>query len=178
MFTLPPRREPAVTLLELMTVMLVIAILAVLLIPVTQQIRRRLEKTRCIANLIALHAGMDSYVQDKHGWPQIPVAYKTDQAVLAQTWIDTLKPYGLAQKNWICPTTDYNMGSPDLGLQDNRRIDYTPFPYGRNQQDPFRYANQPWFIENGDMHGNGNLMIFSDGHTEELVDYLRRMKQH
>lgn len=178
MLTLQPRRARAVTLLELMTVILIVAILAVLLVPVTQQIKRRLEKTRCIANLIGLHGGMDAYVQDKHSWPQIPVAYNADQTALAQSWVDTLRPYGLAEVNWLCPTTDYNLGSPDRGNPQNRRIDYTPFPYGRNPQDPFRYANQPWFVEKGDMHGNGNLLIFPDGHTEELVDFLRRMKQH
>ena len=111
-------------------------------------------------------------------WPQIAVAYQGDQPALATAWIETLKPYGLSQINWICPTTQKNLGAPDLSDPNNVRVDYTAFPYGRNPQDPFRYATQPWFIENSDVHGNGQLLIFPDGHTAELVDFFREMKAH
>ena len=157
---------------------LVIAILLVLTFPVVGQVQRRLEKTRCIANLRSLHVATNTYVQDHHVWPQVAVAYQADQTALATAWIEALKPYGLTQVNWICPTTQKNLGAPDLTDPKNVRVDYTAFPYGRNPQDPFRYSNQPWFIENGDVHGNGNLLIFPDGHTEELVDFFLRMKVH
>lgn len=178
MFFPSSRRERALTLVELITVILVVAVLVVLVAPVASQFKRRLEKSKCINNLKGLHIGMQAYVQDKHSWPQIPIEYKADQKVQAELWIDVLKPYGLTQINWVCPTSQYNLGSPDLNNPDNARLDYTPFPYGRSQQDPFRYSNQPWFIENGDMHGNGNILIFPDGHAEELVDFLKRMKKH
>ncbi len=173
-----PRRVRAFTLLELITVILVVAILMVLLIPVVGQIQRRLEKTNCIGNLRGLHVATASYVQDRHSWPQIPITYAQDQKALATAWIAALKPYGLIQINWICPTIQKNLSAPDLMNPDNLRIDYSPFPYGRNPQDPFQYSNQPWFIESGDIHGNGNLMIFPDGHSEELVDFLKRMGKH
>ena len=180
--SMPPtrfrRRQLAFTLLEMMTVILVISILVLLLIPVVGQVKRRLEKTRCIANLRALHVATNSYLQDHHNWPQIPVAYNADQATLATAWIEVLKPYGLTQINWICPTIQQNLAAPDLSDPTNVRVDYTAFPFGSKPQDPFRYATQPWYIENADVHGNGNLLIFPDGHSAELADFLRQMHAH
>ena len=169
------RAQRAVTLLELMTVILVFTILLVLFFPVVDQVKRRLEKTRCIGNLRSLHVATNTYVQDHHSWPQIPVVNGGDPKDLATAWIETLKPYGLTQINWVCPTTQKNLNAPDLNDPDNVRIDYTAFPYGHSPQDPYRYSTQPWFVEKGDVHGNGNLMIFPDGHSEELVDFYRRM---
>ena len=172
------RFQLAFTLLELTTVILVISILILLIIPVVGQVKRRLEKTRCIANLRGLHVATSSYLQDHHSWPQIPVAYDQDQATLATAWIAALNPYGLIQINWICPTIQENLSAPDLSDPNNIRIDYTAFPFGSKPQDPFRYSTQPWYIENADVHGNGNLLIFPDGHSAELVDFLKQMHAH
>ena len=38
-------------------------------------------------------------------------------------------------------------------------------------------VNQPWFVESGDVHGNGNLIIFPDGHVQELGDFLSVMQK-
>ena len=171
----PPRRG-AFTLLELIICMLVVAILFVLTFPVVNQVQRREEKIHCIANLRSLHVATNSYMQDHHSWPQIPVAYGQDQATLSTAWIEALKPYGLTQINWICPTTQKNLNNPDLNDSKNVRTDYTAFPYDKNPQSPFRYSTQPWYIENIDAHGNGNLLIFPDGHTAELVDFYRQMR--
>ena len=172
------RNRRAYTVLELVTVILVLSILLVLFFPVVGQVRRRVEKSRCLANLRGLHVATNSYMQDHHSWPQIAVTAGGDQATSAKAWIETLKPYGIEQINWICPTQQRNLEAPDLSDPSNVRIDYTAFPYGNKPQDPFRYATQPWFIENGDVHGNGQLLIFPDGHSEELGDYLKANRPH
>ena len=175
---LPLRRrsaQRAFTLLEFMTVILVVTILLVLFFPVVEQFQRRLEKVRCIGNLRSLHVATNTYIQDHHTWPQIAVVNGGEESTLATAWIETLKPYGLTQINWICPTTQKKLNAPDLTDPANVRIDYTPFPYGHSPQDPFKYANQPWFIEKGDVHGNGQLLIFPGGNAEELVDFYKRM---
>ena len=120
-----------------MIVMLVVAILFLLTYPVVNQVQRRVEKTRCIANLRSLHVATNSYMQDHHMWPQIAVTYQGDQTALATAWIETLKPYGLAQINWICPTTQKGLNAPDLHDPTNVRLDYTAFPYGSNPTGPF-----------------------------------------
>ena len=35
-------------------------------------------------------------------------------------------------------------------------------------------SRQPWFIETGDVHGNGNLIIFTDGSIAETNNVLSK----
>lgn len=170
--------QRAFTLLELITVILVVSILILLTLPVIDQVKRRAEKTRCIGNLHGLWVATNSYLQDHRIWPQVAVTPGSDPSASATAWIEILKPYGLSQVNWICPTIQYNMHAPDLADHDNVRVDYTAFPYSKNPQDPFRYSTSPWFVENGDVHGNGNLLIFPDGHSIELVDFFHQVRGH
>lgn len=159
-----------VTLLELVTVLLVIAILAVMLLPVLAQVQRRTEKAGCINNLRALHVAADSYLQDHHVWPQIS-SKGVEPKDLATSWINALAPYGLTQNNWICPTVQKALQNPDLTDHDNARIDYMATPFDKNPQTPFRWQMQPWFVEAADVHGNGNLILFPDGHVQELGEF-------
>ena len=164
-------RHRAFTLLELVTVILVITILIVMLLPVYQQLQVHFARTRCISNLRSLHVAANLFVQDHHAWPQIKNAGVT-RSVVATSWIAHLQPYGLDQINWICPTIQQQLGNPDLSNPANVRIDYTATPFDTNPQTPFKWAKQPWFVENGNVHGNGNLLVFPDGHVQELNDFL------
>ena len=165
-------RQRAFTLLELITVMLVVAILGVMLLPVYASIENRAARVNCMGNLRSLHVAVNLYLQDKKSWPQIKNAgvSRTD---VATAWIARLQPYGLDQINWICPSIQQLMGNPDLSDSANARIDYTATPFDTNPQTPFRWAKQPWFVENANMHGNGNLMVFPDGHVQALNDFIQ-----
>ena len=66
--------------------------------------------------------------------------------------------------------------NPDLTDHDNTRIDYTPMSFDSQPATPFRWTTMPWFVETSDNHGNGQLLIFSDGHVQELGDLLAGMK--
>jgi type II secretory pathway pseudopilin PulG len=168
----PPGGERAFTVLELASVVLVIAILSVMAMPVYQQVLIRSARSKCMENLRNLHVAANLYVQEHHSWPQI----KNDgisRSVLATKWIARLQPYGLDQINWICPTIQQLMGNPDLSNPNNVRVDYTATPFDSNPRTPYRWAKQPWFVENGNMHGNGNLIVFPDGHIEQMNDVLR-----
>jgi hypothetical protein len=33
---------------------------------------------------------------------------------------------------------------------------------------PHQWPRQPWFAEVGDVHGNGNLIVFTDGSISDL----------
>jgi prepilin-type N-terminal cleavage/methylation domain-containing protein len=163
--------ERGFTLLELMTVVIVIAILLVMVQPVVIQVQNRAARTKCIENMRGLQVATNLYLQDHHAWPQI----KNDgisRQTLATKWIARLQPYGLDQINWICPTLQEMMGNPDLSNSNNVRIDYTATPFDSNPQTPFKWSKQPWFVENGNMHGRGNLLVFPDGHVAQMNDFL------
>ncbi len=162
--------------MELVTCVIVVAILLVMLFPVYSQVVRRMERVKCMGNLKGLHVAADLYLQEHHMWPQVGTK-GADPKTVASTWISTLQPYGPVQINWICPTQQKLLLNPDLSNPENTRIDYVATPFDRNPLTPMRWAGQPWFVESGDVHGNGNLLIFPDGHIQELGDFLSVMKK-
>lgn len=164
------------TLLELMTAILVISILVVMIFPVINNVQSRMEKVRCVGNLRSLHVAANLYVQEHHSWPQIP-SHGIPASNVAASWINALQPYGLAQINFICPTTQRLLGSPDLTDPNNARLDYLSTPFDSNPQTPFKWSTQPWFIESGNVHGNGNLIIFPDGHVEDLYTLMAEQQK-
>ncbi len=170
------RRQSAFTLLELLTCVIVVAILMVMLVPVYSQIVRRMERAKCIGNLKSLHVAASLYVQEHRMWPQVATK-GVDPKTVASNWISTFQPYGLAQLNWVCPTMQKLLQNPDLNDPDSARVDYMGTPFDRNPMTPMRWSTQPWFIETGDVHGNGNLIVFPDGHVQELGDFLSLMKK-
>ena len=160
------------TLLELTISILVIAIVITMLFPVFGSLRSRSERIRCIANLRSLHVAASLYVQEHKMWPQIAVNSGSSAKDNATQWIDAFQPYGLAQINWICPTIQRSLQSPNFSDPDNTRIDYAASNFDTNQQSPYQYSTQPWFVESADVHGNGNLLIFPDGSIQTLNELL------
>ena len=158
--------------MELMAVLIVISILVVITAPGISYLRARSQKVQCLSNLRSLHVAAGSYVQDNHQWPQITVTTPGDPAN-AHAWISALQPYELAQINWVCPAIQQALGSPDLTNPDNARVDYYATPFDTRERSPFQYSRQPWFNETADMHGNGQEIIFPDGHIEEAGDLIR-----
>jgi prepilin-type N-terminal cleavage/methylation domain-containing protein len=160
----------AFSLLELCIVIVVVGILAVLLIPVLGKMQARAQRAQCMANLRSLYAATELYIQQNGSWPQIPLSDESDAAELihAKTWIAALAPFGPTQKTWICPTIQSGMGNPDLNKPENMRIDYGMTTFDDKPTTPHQWPRQPWFAEVGDVHGNGNLMIFTDGSIMDL----------
>ena len=165
------RHRAAFSLLELMTVIMIIALLAVLTFPAINMVRQRAEKIRCTGNLRNLYYGANSYVQDKGSWPQInPSLMKTNSTEYAAEWIAALEPFGIGRDVWICPTLQRNMNNPDYIKPANARTDYFATPFDEKRLTPYQWQTQPWFIERGSVHGSGNLLIFTDGRIESLDD--------
>ena len=157
------------TVLELMMGLVIAAILGVLLLPAIQSVRNRVEKVNCMSNLRNLSAAANLYIQQNGHWPQIsPVLMSSDRIAYSKAWIAALEPMGISAKGWICPTVQHSWGGPDYLKPDQIRIDYIPFPFDEKQMTPYRWSGSPWFVENADAHGNGNLIIFTDGSIREL----------
>ncbi len=63
---------------------------------------------------------------------------------------------------------------PDYNDPAHARIDYIATPFDDKPFTPHQWPRQPWFIESGDVHGNGNLLIFTDGSISEVNDLIPR----
>ena len=150
-----------------MTVIVIILLLASLIMPTVSAFRRKAQRAQCVNNLKNLQVAAASYINQNSSWPQIdPKGVKTGEH--AKGWIAALRPFGISEKNWICPAAQELLGNPDYMKEKNTRIDYMPMPFDSHYYTPYKWGNQPWFVEKGDMHGDGNLIIFPDGRVEGL----------
>ena len=138
----------------------IIGILATLLIQSFDSLRGKAERAKCESNLRSLFVATASYVEDQKTWPQISTQDYGKPAYV-DAWVAALTPYGIARINWICPSAQRAFENIDYVAKP--RLDYMPTPFGPEPREPYMYSMQPWFIERGDVHGSGNLMIFTDG---------------
>jgi prepilin-type N-terminal cleavage/methylation domain-containing protein len=163
------RARPAFTLLELFIVLAIVGILATLTLPLYSMLRARAQRFQCTANLRSLYISADLFVQQNGSWPQIPrTSSATGSEDQAKAWIDALAPFGASAKTWICPTMQGLLGQPDYWNPENARIDYIPMSFDDKPTSPHQWPGQPWFLETGNVHGNGNLIIFTDGSISDL----------
>jgi prepilin-type N-terminal cleavage/methylation domain-containing protein len=163
-------RDGAFSLLEIAVVLVIVGILVVILLPVVSTMRARAERVQCTANLKNLYAAADLCLQQNGSWPQISMADDSDasEQEYARNWINALSPFGPKQKTWICPTIQSLLHSPDLSKPENVRLDYVPMTFDDKPTTPHEWPRQPWFVETGDVHGHGNLIIFTDGSISDL----------
>lgn len=124
-----------------------------------------------MSNLRSLHAGFSSYLQD-HGfiWPQNPfVAGKdetTEDSEEAQWWFERLKDYGPTRENWLCPSERGKWA--EVNDPDHFDSSYVPSSFDETPNIAYRWALQPWLIERGGFHDQGQAnAIFPDGHINK-----------
>jgi type II secretory pathway pseudopilin PulG len=162
-----------------MTACVVIGILATLLIPVISSLAARAQRASCTANLRTLYVATESYVQQNGSWPQIPITDSSDeaQAAYAKAWIAALSPFGPGQRSWICPTVQHKLHDPDLSKPENIRIDYRAVYFDDKPITPHKWPRMPWFAETQDVHGNGQLIIFTDGSVSDLKTVAAQAQQ-
>ena len=169
------RKNQGFTLLELVTSILIIAILFTIGAALFSDMRVRADKIKCMANLRGLYAGTELYCQENGQWPQIETeTLESDELYYCQQWIAALKPYGLTQINWICPTHQRMINDPDLHEPKNLRVDYLAMPFDDKLLTPHLWPKQPWFIERFNEHAGGNLIIYTNGQVESLREALRK----
>jgi len=153
-------RESGFTVLEILTVLVVISILATMIFASYSALRDKARRASCINNLLNLHVGMASYLTDHDGlWPQVPNDNLRDPN-FAMGWVNVLRPYKLTEINWICPSVQAALG---VNYMKYPRLDYLPTPFGTQVRAAYQYGTQPWFVERADIHGDGNMLIFANG---------------
>ena len=153
----------------------IVAILAVLIAGAVGHLRSRAQRVQCMANLKSLCAATELYRQQHGQWPQIVVDRSADDSgqQYAQQWIGALAPFGASAKTWICPSLQQLLGNPDYTEPDSMRVDYFAMPFDDKPTTPHEWPRQPWFIERADAHGNGVLIIFTDGSISDSTTLIR-----
>lgn len=163
------RRLGAFTLLEVLTVALIVGILTLLVFAGIARLQARAQRMQCMANLRSLYSAAELLVQQNGAWPQIArTDSETGGEEFARAWIDALAPFGTTPKTWICPTMEQLLKGIESTQADSARIDYIPMSFDDKPITPHQWPQQPWFIETGDVHGSGNLIIFTDGSIGDL----------
>ena len=89
-------RTSAFTLIELLTVIAVIGILAAILIPVIGNVRQKADEATCLNNLRQIGAAMGLYQSDHKGVFPAAVEDWTGPAGQRGLWFEQLANYGLA----------------------------------------------------------------------------------
>jgi hypothetical protein len=129
----------------------------------------RAQRAQCTANLRNLYLAANLYVQQNGSWPQIGYGdSETAGQDYAKAWITALQPFGPTAKTWICPTIQNLLGNPDYMQPGNERSDYLVMNFDDKPTTPHRWPRAPWFVETGDVHGNGNLIVFTDGSISDV----------
>src|SRR5437773_2011951 len=90
-------RKGGFNLLELLTVIAIISLLAAMLLPSLSRAKTRSQSTQCKNNLHQIGLGLSLYVGDHHNYPQYGayLATQTVQTVRYQwipPWFERLKP--------------------------------------------------------------------------------------
>ena len=63
-------------------------------------------------------------------------------------------------------------GHPDYNNSANARLDYFPMSFDDKPTTPHQWPRQPWFVETANVHGHGNLIIFTDGSAGQTDDLI------
>ncbi|MDG1302324.1 MAG: prepilin-type N-terminal cleavage/methylation domain-containing protein [Opitutae bacterium] len=85
------RRGAAFTLIELLTVIAVIGILAAILIPAIGKVKERANETKCVSNLRQIGLAMKIHAGENHG--NLPMPYSQSGPKGEVIWFDYLLPY-------------------------------------------------------------------------------------
>lgn len=153
----------AFTVIEVLAVVAILAVLLALILPVLEKIRPRFERALCMNNLKNLRVAFSGYATD--GWPQVPKEIKLGTLTEQRWWLEkTEKELGLTKNSWQCPTIRRLFS--DQPEKDRPLIHYLPTPFSKEPNRANKSSQMPWFIEIGDAHGQGNLLVRQNGTVE------------
>jgi prepilin-type N-terminal cleavage/methylation domain-containing protein len=157
------KKDRAYTILEILAVVAILSVLLALSFPALEKVRPLAERVICMNNLRNLRSAFTSYATD--GWPQVPKEIKLGSLAEQRWWLEkTEKDLGLSKSSWQCPTIRRQFASAPE--KDRPLIHYLPTPFSKEPNRANKSPQMPWFIEIGDAHGQGNLLVRQNGTVE------------
>ncbi len=165
-------RRSGFSLLELILVISLMGILGTMVAPSLTAFRNRAERLVCNNNLRSLHVSLASYLADNKQWPQISEELQEEQ--VARFWVDTLTDYGGTQGVWQCPSWRRLYSERPEDFSHNPIIHYIPSQFDEHHSTPTRWPRQPWVMEVGSFHGDGNMFISTDGSIHSINEFLQK----
>lgn len=156
-------------MLEVLAVLLTITILLLLFIPNYSRMVAAAQEVMCASQMRSIRLALGDYLQD-HGsvWPQPEPGM--EGAALRQFWLSTLRPYGVTEKTWQCPTIKQSLREEDLAGEFG--MHYVPTEFDATPDIANRWSTQPWLIEAANAHGDGPLICFPDGSVKSMSKVL------
>jgi type II secretory pathway pseudopilin PulG len=153
-------------------VLVIICILAVMIFESYQSFVARAGRVQCASNLRSLHVALAAYTLDQNHWPQNP--YEIGDPQFDTWWMREMSRYSLGRSNWECPTFKrmQQEGVAEKDKDDKKMIHYIPTPFDDGPRTPYKWSAQPWAVEVGDFHGDGNLILFPDGSIKGFNQYI------
>jgi type II secretory pathway pseudopilin PulG len=149
------------SLLEVIIVIAILGSLVILAVPMYKKVQNKMKKVVCISRMKRIYHALDDYVKENGHWPQQPSAEEfVDESDEWEWWVTTMKDYGVDEEHWLCPVEATEMRKAPSGNQ--LGISYIPSAFDRRQMTPYRW-NQPWLLERGNFHEDGNHMLMPDG---------------
>ena len=157
------KKARAFTILEILAVVTILGVLMALSFPAFEKVRPLAERLICMNNLKNLRVAFSGYATE--GWPQIPKEIKLGSMAEQRWWLEkTEKELGLSKSAWQCPTIRRQFASAPE--KDRPLIHYLPTPFSKEPNRANKNPQMPWFIEIGDAHGQGNLLVRQNGTVE------------
>ncbi len=148
-----------------MFVIVIIAVLASLIVPLSKMMRKRAERVKCMSQMTNLGVALGVYTTDNGHWPQIPVAFLEDEEKFWKFWLGILEPppYQISREMWLCPTVKREAGI--TRTEDITFGTYGPTLFDAGKSTPWKFGNQPWLMETGSHHreNGGAHMLMPDG---------------
>lgn len=154
----------------------ILAILSALIFTAATTAIQRAEKPACMANLKNLHMALATYLTDNQKWPQVPAGIALDSPEEGTWWRTVLKPYGMTEKSWTCPTLRRTAKEKNMeeALKENH---YVPSLFDEYAATPYRWPKMPWAMEVGNNHGSGILIIMMDGSVQPYEEFHKNARQ-
>ena len=168
------RQPPGFSLLEVVAAAAIVTILAAMAVPHFREMLARTGEATCAANMRTITVGLRGYLQDNENtWPQGPSL--NEEAAWETFWLAALKPYGISEKTWQCPTFNSALAASGTPAEDRPKVHYVPTMFSAEPGIADRWSTQPWLIERASEHKHGPHICFPDGSVKSFNKVLTEL---